>query len=112
MSDRDFATQARTASGFNILLGIWLIISPWVFGYVSAGPAPMWNSVVVGALVVILAATRFSTPHTAPGLSWTNLVLGLWTIASPWIYVYENLDNAMWDNVATGIAIVEAFLTQ
>jgi hypothetical protein len=106
MSDRDFATQARTASGFNILLGIWLIISPWVFGYVSAGPAPMWNSVVVGALVLILAATRFATPHTAPGLSWTNLVLGLWTIASPWIYVYENLDNAMWDNVATGIAIV------
>jgi hypothetical protein len=105
MADRDFAAQARIASGLNILLGIWLIISPWVFGYASAGPAPMWNSVVVGALVLILAATRFSTPHTAPGLSWTNLVLGLWTIASPWIYVYQGLGNAMWDNVATGIAI-------
>jgi len=66
----------------------------------------MWNSIVVGALVLILAATRFSTPHTAPGLSWTNLVLGLWTIASPWIYVYGNLSSSTWDNVATGIAIV------
>lgn len=106
MTDRDYAAQARTASGINVLLGIWLIISPWVFGYASAGPAVMWNSVVVGALVLILAATRFSTPHTAPGLSWAAIVLGLWTIASPWIYVYQSLSNAMWDNIATGIAIV------
>ena len=106
MTDHDYATQARTASGLNVLLGIWLIISPWVFGYASAGPAPMWNSVIVGALILILAATRFSTPHTAPGLSWTNLILGLWAIASPFIYVYQNLGSATWDNVATGIAVV------
>jgi hypothetical protein len=105
-TSRDFAAQVRMASGINILLGIWLIISPWVFGYASVGPAAMWNSVVVGALVLIMAATRFASPHTAPGLSWTNLILGLWTIAAPWIYVYDNLGNALWDNVATGLAIV------
>lgn len=107
MTDRDYAGQARTASGINVLLGIWLIISPWVFGYAYAsGNAPLWNSVVVGALVLILAATRFSSPHTAAGLSWTNLVLGLWTIASPWIYEYDRIGSAAWDNIATGIAIM------
>lgn len=91
MMDRSYGAQVRTASGINVLLGIWLIISPWVFGYVSAGPAPMWNSVVVGAIVLILAATRFSNPDMAPGLSWVNLILALWTIASPWIYRYQDL---------------------
>ena len=37
----------------------------------------MWNSVVIGALVLILSGTRYATPHSGPGLSWTNLILGL-----------------------------------
>jgi hypothetical protein len=50
---RDYAAQARTASGVNILLGISLVLSPWTFDY-SGTPAVM-NSVIVGALVAILA---------------------------------------------------------
>ena len=30
-SMRDLAAEASTASGANIVLGIWLIDSPWVF---------------------------------------------------------------------------------
>jgi len=37
----------------NILLGVWLAVSPWVLGIASA--AARWNFVVVGALVVALA---------------------------------------------------------
>jgi len=65
----------------------------------------MWNSVVIGALVLILSGTRYATPHSGPGLSWTNLILGLWTIASPWVFSYDNLGSSMWNNIATGIAI-------
>ena len=32
-SMRDFAAEASTASGANIVLGIWLMNSPWVFGF-------------------------------------------------------------------------------
>lgn len=101
----DYAAQARSASGINVLLGIWLIISPWVFGYVSAGDQPMWNAVSTGGLVLILAATRYAQPHTGSGMSWINFLLGLWAIASPWIFTYANQDSAMWNNVATGVVI-------
>lgn len=37
----------------NVLLGVWLVVSPWVLGIASA--AARWNFVVVGALVVALA---------------------------------------------------------
>jgi SPW repeat len=44
---RDYAAQARTASGINILMGLWLLASPWVFDY-SARPAVV-SSVCAGA---------------------------------------------------------------
>ncbi|MGH8228039.1 MAG: SPW repeat protein [Steroidobacteraceae bacterium] len=101
----DYGAQARAASGINVLLGIWLIISPWVFGYASADDQAMWNAVSTGGLVLILAATRYAQPHTGSGMSWVNFLLGLWAIASPWVFVYANQGSAMWNNVATGIVI-------
>jgi hypothetical protein len=79
---RDYAAQARTASGINILLGIWLICSPWIFDY--GGTRAVVNSVFVGALIAILAASRIATLRDSSGLSAINLILALWTIASPW----------------------------
>lgn len=37
----------------NIVLGAWLVASPWALGIASA--AARWNFVIVGALVVALA---------------------------------------------------------
>ena len=102
-ADRTYAS-ARTASGINVLLGCWLIASPWIFSY-SANSNAMWNSIVVGALVVLLAAGRISTPMRSIGSTGLNLLLGLWAIASPWIYGYAHMPMARWDCVATGIAI-------
>lgn len=38
----------------NVLLGLWFIASPWVFGF-SANGGALWNSIVAGVLVAILA---------------------------------------------------------
>lgn len=35
--------------------GAWLLVSPWPLGF-SASTALMWNAVIVGALVALLAA--------------------------------------------------------
>jgi len=100
---RDYAAQARTASGINILLGIWLIVSPWLFDY--SGRAPVLNSVYVGALIAMLAAFRLAALRRSAGLSAINVILGLWTIASPWVYGYAANIGAVWDNLLLGVAI-------
>lgn len=41
-------------SWLNFILGIWLIIAPFVLSYKSA--APTWNDVILGIIVCILAA--------------------------------------------------------
>ena len=100
---RDYAAQARTASAVNMLLGIWLIVSPWIFGY-SGTPAVM-NSVIVGALITILAASRLASLRDSAILSGVNLILALWTIGSPWMYGYATNVGAVRDNVLLGVAI-------
>lgn len=40
-------------SWFNLILGAWTAMSSWVFGYLSG--AQMWNSLVVGLVVIALA---------------------------------------------------------
>ncbi len=37
----------------NVVLGAWLVVSPWVLGITA--PVPMANFVVVGLLVLVLA---------------------------------------------------------
>ena len=39
----------------NGVLGIWLVVSPWILGF-AALTAALWNHVVVGLLIVALAA--------------------------------------------------------
>jgi SPW repeat len=85
---RDYAAQARIASAINIPLGIWLVVSPWMLHYSAMGLPATLNSMIVGALIVVLAAVRFNSWRDTAPFSWINLVLGLWTIASPWVYGY------------------------
>ncbi len=39
---------------FNLILGLWLIVSPWLLGF-STVAAAMWNSVIVGIVVAALS---------------------------------------------------------
>jgi SPW repeat len=42
-----------TASGLNLLAGIWLIIAPFVLGYGDGDP--YWNDIVFSVIVFVLA---------------------------------------------------------
>ncbi len=60
------AALARTQpweEWLNLLAGIWLFISPWVLSY-SGMRTALWNALIVGALVFILACWDLNTlPH-------------------------------------------------
>lgn len=103
MATIDHSRQVKTASGINIVLGIWFLISLWVYGYAAATQAMAWNYIVVGALIAILGALRSAAPHGRTGLSWVNVVLGLWALFSPWIFNYAGDMPRVWNDVIVGI---------
>jgi site-specific recombinase len=49
----------------NVILGIWLILSPFILGFVSNQAT--WNNIIVGFLVLVFAFVTRSTMETARG---------------------------------------------
>ena len=94
-------TTVKGASGLNILAGIWLFVSAWVYSAYALQNA--WNNWIVGALIVIFAAIRLSQPMKNAWASWINCALGIWTFASPWIYEYHTNTDRTINSLAVGI---------
>lgn len=96
------ATKEKTismASGANMVLGIWLIVSPWLLGYASQ--AAMWNNVIIGAVVVVLAWSRLAMRSRAGAPSWLNLLLGVWLIVAPFVFVDVTVGQR-WNSIIVG----------
>ncbi|HEY1377740.1 MAG TPA: SPW repeat protein [Gemmataceae bacterium] len=94
---------AAWASWLNLILGLWMIISPFVVRY-SISPAATWNGVVLGILVAIagvVAAQSFSA-----AASWWNVAFGVWLIISPWLLRFADVRGAMTNNVICGAAVL------
>jgi 4-amino-4-deoxy-L-arabinose transferase-like glycosyltransferase len=99
--------QVMTASGLDVLAGIWLLISPFVlrFSYYGLTQATT-NNVILGIVIGVLAAIRFFGAYRESWLSWINAVLGLWVLLSPWILRFSHNSYATTNNVILGIVVI------
>jgi hypothetical protein len=43
-----------------LALGLWALVSPWLLGFYDINLAA-WNSILIGALVILLALRDFSS---------------------------------------------------
>jgi SPW repeat len=80
--------QAGTRSWIdvtNLVLGATLISLAWVAG--PATQAAQWNAAIVGGLVAFNAG--FALVGFAAWEEWTNLILGLWAVISPWMFGFQ-----------------------
>jgi hypothetical protein len=78
---RKFSFSREWQDWCNLLLGIWLCLSPWVLGFADERAAAE-NAVAVGVLIVVAEVFTFSMLRVLE--EWINVVLGLWLVASIW----------------------------
>jgi hypothetical protein len=97
------ADSSRATVGINLLLGIWVFVSPWVYG--AAGNPNAWNSWILGALVAIFALIRLGNPAGARGIAWVNMILGAWLFVSPWVYGYTGNTGRFINSLCAGVII-------
>lgn len=86
----------------NLILGLLLIISPWLLGYAGEANA-LWNAVVLG--VLIAAAALYALFRVKAWEEWTHVVLGAWLVVSPWLLGFAGVAAAMWSAVVIGLAV-------
>lgn len=86
----------------NLILGLWLIISPWVLAH-QTEMRPTWNAVILG--ILIAASALAALFRVMAWEEWGNLVLGIWLAISPWVLGFAGLVAAMWNAVIVGLVV-------
>jgi hypothetical protein len=94
-------TNAKLCDVANLILGAILFFSPWVFGFDSGRASE--NAHIAGIVIAILAVAALAA--FAIWEEWLNLVVGLWTLVSPWLLGFEGIASAMRVHVAIGAAV-------
>lgn len=96
-------TNKRWQDWVNLILGVWMFLSPWLLRY-SDLSAPSWNAWILGAAVVVFAAVAVSMPR-----QWEeaiNVLLGIWMVISPWVLSFTGARNAEANAVVVGILVI------
>jgi SPW repeat-containing protein len=97
------ANASKLSAGINVILGIWLFVSPWVYG--AAGNPNAWNSWIAGGLIVLFAWIRLAAPVGAAFVGWANVALAIWVFVSPWIYGYTGNTGRFINSLCVGVIV-------
>ncbi len=95
----DWST-AKLCDVANLILGMILFFSPWLFD-LSTGPQWQIAAIVGGAIAVLSIAALAAF---AIWEEWLNLVAGVALIVSPWLLGFQDSD-AMTIDVAIGLTV-------
>jgi len=88
----------------EIVVGLWLCISPWVLGYEHTGSSQVagWGAIVVGIGVLLFSFEDLVLPSQFE--EWVEMGLGVALMALPWLWGYS--DNTL----ATLNSLIPGFL--
>lgn len=106
-------SSAKWTSWLAALVGLWVLVTPFVLsGPIGTGTV-FWSNVVGGAIVAIFAAyTAYTLRSTGSGewlhewSGWLAAVVGLWVVISPFVLTGSvTASSVMWSNVGSGALI-------
>lgn len=105
------STTRRWLSGIALVVGAWVFASAFVLD-IAGGH--YWNNIVVGAAIFVLSgySALRDMEDEAPS-TWTSglsALLGLWMIATPFVYGYAN-QTVLASGVVSGVivAVLEGY---
>ena len=85
------------------VIGIWLLISPWVLGY-SDHFAATANAVLLG--IALASAELMHLGKHEGAEEWIDLIAGLWLVASPAALGFGSLAPALINTVVVGLLTI------
>ena len=97
----------------SFVAGGCLAASPWFLGFGEELSPMLYNALAAGLALSLLALVGLFAPRFGgrehPELPIISLVIGLWTVASPWVLAFASLrEIAIATVVCGGLAAVAA----
>jgi hypothetical protein len=92
-------SSKRPQDFFNLILAACLFISPWLLGFVGE-VMPTRNAWIVAVALALVASAALSA--FAEWEEWTNLALGVWLMAAPWMLGFTGSFYAFWTHIVLG----------
>ncbi len=100
------------ATWVNFLLGIWLIIAPYVLGYHSMSHRASTDDLIFGILIAVFSLWR-AIKMTAPSYaSWLVFAFGIWVLISPYALRYHDISRVRPNDMIVGIVVLILALLQ
>lgn len=88
----------------NLVLGIWLFVSPWELQYLNVSPLASDTAFVIGAMLFVVSLTSRFAFHKNEEI--IDLVLGVALMVSPWALDYAAIAMAMDNALIVGGVVI------
>jgi hypothetical protein len=102
MAQSAFSFPKQWEDWSSWILGIWLVLSPWIFFYDQETRA-LENAVAMGALILVAEVVELSIFRDWE--EWINVAAGAWLVVSPWVLGIAST-AARWNFVGVGVLVV------
>ncbi len=86
----------------ELVLGFWLMISPFILPRVLGDDALFNNSLIVGLLIQVAAIAAIMSPNAWK--EWLFVILGAWLVASSYFFNNEVFFTGLFGNGVFGLA--------
>lgn len=97
--------QLTLANALRLLLGLWVMDAPFIYAPLGISPATVWNDLICGGCVVMLATMRLVFIREARAFRIAHLMLGIWIACSPWFFESTEDPVYFWNSLVCGTAI-------
>lgn len=103
------SVQLHTIIG--LIVGLALIVAPWLFGFADEGGAAMMVPIYVGAFILLSELTTTSPLSLIKLVPMRfhiimDILTGLFLLASPWLFGFSDLEANAWvPHVIMGVIV-------
>ena len=97
MADIDESAAGMWPRWLNLLAGVWLFISAFVWPHTAAAQANTW---IVGALIAIASIWAMF----APSVRIVNTILAIWLFFST-LFIYHTSVGTVWNNLILAVVV-------
>ena len=87
----------------GVALGVWLLLSPWMFGYAEQSAAAM-NALFLGTTLVVLELLNLGLHDDIE--EWWDIAAGVWLVVSPFMLGFAQVGAAVINAVGIGLLTI------